>query len=158
MMRRVFPPSRMSTPNLAPMIDVVMVILIFFMLGTSFALSEGALPAQLPTQVGPGGRTTVALIPTVRIKLLRGEKGKACRISIMGRLLADASPDALTGFMRQKRAEGADPTSPILIEAESEVRYQDVVSAIDACVRAGLPNVQVALGSGPVAAKAGPGS
>ena len=52
MARRGFPLAHADIPNLAPMVDVVMVILIFFMLGTTFAISEGVLPTRLPSRIG----------------------------------------------------------------------------------------------------------
>jgi biopolymer transport protein ExbD len=49
---------------------------------------------------------------------------------------------ALRAYLRDKRIAGADPTGRVLITAESEVTYQSVISAMDACVRAGFSNIQ----------------
>ena len=144
MTRRGFPTARVDIPNLAPMVDVVMVILVFFMLGTRFVLSEGILPTQLPSQVGPGGGAVVTIIPAVRIALLEAP-GPLCRIEIMGHTLAENSFEALAAFLEAKRLAGADPSGRILIGAEPGVRYQDVVSAMDACVRAGFTNIQLSI-------------
>lgn len=84
-MHRARHPSSPSIPNLAPMVDVVMVILIFFMLGTSFALSEGVLPSQLPAQVGPGGAASVSIVPQVRIALVKREASDAVAFSSWAR-------------------------------------------------------------------------
>jgi len=156
-MRRGFPPAHADIPNLAPMVDVVMVILIFFMLGTSFAIPEGILPTRLPSQVGPGGGATVTVIPAVRIALLEQQDGPkaisldqkgACRIVVMGHELAENSFDALSGYLEAKRLAGADPTGRILIGAEPGVQYQHVISAMDASVRAGFSNILFSVGGG----------
>jgi hypothetical protein len=134
------------------MIDVVMVILIFFMLGTSFAISEGLLAAQLPSQVGPGGGAVVSIVPTVRILLRPQPVGDGCRISVMGLEWGEGGFDDLTRLLGEKRREGADPLGRVQISADPAVRYQHVISAMDACVRGGFSNLQINL-SGLGAAK-----
>jgi biopolymer transport protein ExbD len=152
MARREFPPAHAAVPNLAPMIDVVMVILIFFMLGTTFAISEGLLAAQLPSQIGPGGGAAVSIVPSVRVLLRKQPGGDGCRIAVMGQELGEGGFDALSRFLDQKRRDGADPGGRIQIAAEPAVRYQHVISAMDACVRAGFSNLQINI-SGRGAAK-----
>ncbi len=141
---RVQLPTRARIPNLAPMVDVVMVILIFFMLGTGFAMPEGILPMHLPMQIGPGGGARVSIVPLVRIELLDSPKG--LRIHVMGRPLPGNTFDALSRFLVQRREAGADPAGRILLSADSAVRYEHVIAAMDACTRAGFPNVELVIG------------
>lgn len=142
MPRRTIGPAQAAIPNLAPMVDVVMVILIFFMLGTSFAIPEGVLPTRLPSQIGPGGGARVAIIPVVRIALLDdGQTGRS-RILVMGSSLPENSFAALADLMRAKRRASGDSSAPVLIAADPNVQYQDVISTMDACVRAGFGNIQ----------------
>lgn len=145
MKRRSFPTAHAAIPNLAPMVDVVMVILIFFMLGTSFALSEGVLPTQLPSQIGPGGGASVSIVPAVRIELREGPGG-ACQIVVMDRELQGNSFEALAAYMKEKINSGADPMGRVVLAADPGIVYQDVISAMDACVRAGFRNIQFSLG------------
>ncbi len=152
MARRGFPAAHADIPNLAPMVDVVMVILIFFMLGASFAISEGILPTELPSQVGPGGGATVTIIPAVRITLLHQPTGRGCKIVVLGQELAENSFPALTALLRAKRLAGADPAGRVLIGAQPRVKYQHVISAMDACVRAGFGNIQFSVGAVALAA------
>jgi len=155
MRRREMPHAHVDMPNLAPMVDVVMCILIFFMLGTSFALSEGALPMQLPSQVGPGGASVVSVVPVVRIALrVDPQNAAGCRILVMEKQLPAHTFAALRAFMDEKRDAGADPTGRVVISTEPSVEYQNVVSTMDACVRAGFSNIQFALNSGPTPADA----
>ncbi len=147
MTRRGFPPAHATVPNLAPMIDVVMVILIFFMLGTSFAVSEGQLAARLPSQVGPGGGAKVALVPTVRVYLQADSNAAGYRILVMGDELKGASFESLTGLLSQKRRDGADAKAPVQIGSDPTVRYEHVIAAMDACTRAGFSNLQMVVTS-----------
>jgi biopolymer transport protein ExbD len=126
------------------MVDVVMVILIFFMLGTSFAASEGMLPTQLPADVGPGGAAAVSIVPVVRIGLEQAGAG-GVRIRVMGQPLVEQSYGALQAYMRGKRDAGADPKGRVVVAAGPDVRYKHVISAFNACVRAGFENVQFAV-------------
>ena len=141
---------RSSTPNLAPLVDVVMVILIFFMMGTSFAISEGVLPTRLPTDAGsaPG---SPSFIPGVRILLSPGPTADRCLIEVAGQGMISDSFDALSDFLNRKLGQGADPQGRIVIAASPSVRYQFVISTLDACVRAGFRNVQFAVGATEVA-------
>ena len=142
MERRGFSTARSYAPNLAPMVDVVMVILVFFMLNPNLNVLEGALPTELPSRIGPGGGASIEVIPSVRIALLESLEGSGCRIIVMDVELPDGSFRALAGLLRQKRAAGVDAQSRVLIGAEPGVEYQHVISAMDACVRAGFSNIQ----------------
>jgi biopolymer transport protein ExbD len=139
------PPHRETTPNLAPMVDVVMVILIFFMLGTSFVMREGALAAQLPRDTGPGGGAAVTITPLVRIALRETPDGNGATVEVMGARLAGQATDGLYAFLREKRERGADPRGRIVLSADPRVRYRHVIAAFNACLRAGFQNVQFAL-------------
>lgn len=137
---------RVRIPNLAPMVDVVMVILIFFMLGTGFATPEGVLPTRLPTQIGPGGGAQVSIVPIVRIELRDSPKG--LRILVMGQALAENSFDALTSLLTERKDAGADAAGRVLLWSEPAVRFENVISAMDACTRAGFPNLELVIGGG----------
>ncbi len=140
-------PTMNYAPNLAPMVDVVMVILTFFMLGMSVSVVEGVLPTELPSQVGPGGSSTVAIVPLVRIVLLESEEPPGCQIVVYGRELPENSFAALEGFLRERRTSGANETARILIDAGPGVAYQNVISAMDSCIRAGFGNIQFSVHS-----------
>jgi biopolymer transport protein ExbD len=137
---------RVRIPNLAPMVDVVMVILIFFMLGTGFATPEGVLPTRLPTQVGPGGGARVSVVPIVRIELRDSPEG--LRILVMGQALAESSFEALTSLLTDRKNAGADAAGRVLLWSAPAVRFENVISAMDACNRAGFPNLELVIGGG----------
>lgn len=147
---------RAAIPNLAPMVDVTMVILIFFMLGTSFAASEGVFSTQLPTQLGPGGESAVSIIPQIRIALVQEPGETGSRILVLGQALSVNSFEALAALLREKREAGTDPSGRILLSADPGVEYRDVVAAMDACLEAGMPNIQLGVGASAVGVSSAP--
>lgn len=146
-MRRGLPePAGERIPNLAPMVDIIMVLLVFFMLGASLNLiQEGALEVELDPRSGPGAGAAVELIPAVKIGLEDVNAGAACRIFVMGAPLGGDGFDALKKYLVERRAHGADPTNPVVIGAQSGVRWKFVIRAMDTAVDAGFANVQFAV-------------
>lgn len=134
-----------AVPNLAPLVDVIMVLLIFFLLGASLNINtEGALETELDPSSGPGAGAQVEITPTVRIFLADVGDGAGCEITVMETPLPQSDFDELYRYLRQ-RAQWADPESPLVIGAETGVRWRYVVSAMDAAGRAGFGNVQFAV-------------
>jgi biopolymer transport protein ExbD len=130
-------------PNLAPMVDVIMVLLVFFMLGASFnLLREGALTTELDPRSGPGPGAAVEVFPAVKIALEAVDDGKGCNIYVMGEPVEGNSFTQLHRFLRGRVEAGADPQSPVVIGSQGKVRWHNVVAAMDAAVRAGFKNVQ----------------
>jgi biopolymer transport protein ExbD len=149
-MRRGLPaPAGERIPNLAPMVDVIMVILVFFLLGASLELvKEGALQTELDPRSGPGEGTPIEIIPSVKIALEEVDGGRACNIYVMGELLPGNNFEHLSSFLRQQRAAGADTANPLVVAAQSGVRWRFVIKAMDVAVRAGFTNVQFAVSLG----------
>jgi biopolymer transport protein ExbD len=133
-------------PNLAPMVDVIMVLLIFFLLGTSLDLvSQGVLQTELDPSSGPGAGARVEINPLIRIALADLDAGAGARIFLLDEPLGDNDFDGLYRLLRDRRQAGADPANPVVIGAETTVRWKFVVKAMDAAVRAGFMNVQFAV-------------
>ncbi|MFO0840227.1 MAG: biopolymer transporter ExbD [Phycisphaerae bacterium] len=147
-MRRGPPePAGERIPNLAPMVDIIMVILIFFMLGAKL-LAEGVLETELDPRSGPGAGTAVELIPAVKIALENVDDGKGVNIVVNAQPLPANSFAGLQRFMEQRAAAGADVSNPVVIAAQGGVRWKFVVSAMDAAIQAGFKNVQFAVSLG----------
>ena len=144
-MRRLEPAGEV-VPNLAPMVDVIMVLLIFFLLGASLDLvSQGVLQTELDPSSGPGAGARVEINPLIRIALADLDAGAGARIFLVDEPLGDNDFDGLYRVLRDRRQAGADPANPVVIGAETTVRWKFVVKAMDAAVRAGFKNVQFAV-------------
>lgn len=131
-------------PNMTPMVDVVMVLLIFFMATTALLGPEWFINAHLPEDEREGGvEGERFLLPEVRleVRLSPGDAGtlvdgfglSAGTLDAFEAQVASAAPDLL--------AAGADAQPIVLIAPEAGVPYQDVVRAHDACSAAGLTRV-----------------
>jgi biopolymer transport protein ExbD len=125
------------------MVDVIMVLLVFFMLGASFnLLREGALTTELDPRSGPGPGAAVEVFPSVKIALEAVGGGESCNLLVMGEPVPGNSFTQLYRFLRERVEAGADPQSPVVIGSQGKVRWRHVISAMDAAVRAGFKNVQ----------------
>ncbi len=145
-MKKRLEPSGETVPNLAPMVDVIMVLLVFFLLGTSLVvIKQGVLQTELDPNSGPGAGAKVEINPRIRIALEDRQKGESAGIYVMDEFLAENDFEKLYTFLTQRRLAGADPNNPVVIGAETTVRWKFVVRAMDAAVRAGFRNVQFAV-------------
>lgn len=143
------PISRMGELNLTSMLDVIFLLLIFFVLTASFALGEGILPADLPR--GESSAESDELPPMQPIEItLRSLGGNEVSIQLAG----DPSPPESFHELYQKlqslQANEANPTrpfsadDPVIIRADSEVRWAHLVNTFNAAVRARYTNVNFA--------------
>jgi biopolymer transport protein ExbD len=154
-------------PNLAPMVDVIMVLLVFFLLGASLNVArQGVLQTELDPSSGPGGNEAVTISPSIRIGLRDVGDGARARVELndvpLGELVeqaydvslerSDGQRAALVDYfgplfvrLEQAAAAGADRENPIVIGAETTVRWKYVAKAMDAAVKAGFKIIQFAV-------------
>ena len=126
------PPRRASrTPGaveITPLIDVVFLLLIFFMVSTTF-VRETALGIELPTARGAAESpepTDVAVTISA-----------AGEVAVNGRVLADARPETLTAALRERSGER------VVLAADAAARHAAVVRVLDAAQRAGLTQIRL---------------
>ncbi|NEV63502.1 ExbD/TolR family protein [Thiorhodococcus minor] len=129
------PHRRTSTDiNLTPLIDVVFLLLIFFMVSTTFK-DEARLRVQLPEARGED-------IPAEEPTMIRLVIDRTGRFFVNDRAVADAKPESLARALSElKRDEGA---LPVLIQADAATTHQSVMTAMDAASQAGLNRIAFA--------------
>lgn len=141
-------------PNMTPMVDVVMVILIFFMASTAFLGPEWFLRAHVPPEEpAAGGQVSdpVFELPEVRLHVRLGVVDGVTYADGFGReglaleafeaLAAEVAGDIVPPE-RPGRDLGDTAGEPVVvIEPAEDVPYNDVVRAHDACTRAGFRRV-----------------
>jgi biopolymer transport protein ExbD len=133
---------RSSWPNLTAMVDIVMCILIFFMLGMVLQTPELYLQAAAPAIVVPTQGPSLGSEPvnvTAAITLQRID-GRTYA-SAFGRQTADLSGEL--GDVLSQRAAQSSGDIGVIIRAGSNVPYQDVLTAYDQCHKAQLKRVQI---------------
>lgn len=123
--------------NLAAMVDVVFLLLIFFMCAHQWRVPEGALPANIPTGTGqePQAPERLRDLPPIHIRLTGS--GDAVEIFCQERPAADL--ETLTAQLVQ--LAGIDRSVPVIIDAQGPVAFRWVIRALNACLKADLANV-----------------
>jgi biopolymer transport protein ExbD len=130
-----FPRRTLEDPaiNLTPLIDVVFLLLIFFMVTTTFtretriavnlpeadAEQAESLPNQIEVLVSQGGRYSV-----------NDQVLSDSQLLTLGRALIDAA--------------GGDRSTPVLLIADAEATHQSVVTAMDAIGQSGFSRLSIA--------------
>ena len=117
--------------NLTPMIDVVFLLLIFFMVATTFLDPEREIGIELPE--AESGTTLEEAPEELIINVLRdgslvlaGEE--ITRAQLLDSLRSSAQRDA---------------TTPVTIRGDRMVHHEAIVGVMDACGVAGLSNLSV---------------
>ena len=122
--------------HLAPMIDVTFLLLIFFLVTTTFDRAEGILASDLPkTHNRPAISLPISPI-VVRIKQTGiGEDDYSIKIDRFDDVPQSFS--LLSGFLVQiQHRPGFDRDIPVVIVAGDDVRWDHVVSCWNAAIRA----------------------
>jgi len=123
-------------PNMTPMVDVVMVILIFFMASTAFLGPEWFLKSYLPTRTASAN--TPAVQPT-RLRLVMTHVDGVTRIS-MNEQVGVSVPE-LESRLRPEVASAGAENVVVPIEVAPNVPYEDVVRVHETCDRLGIRKV-----------------
>ena len=119
--------------NITPLIDVVFLLLIFFMLTTTFS-RETRLLINLPEA---NADIAESQSPQIEITVARGGS-----YTINGRALINRRIETL---MRGLELEsGGDLNVPIILVADAEATHQSVVTAMDAISQSGFIRMNIA--------------
>jgi biopolymer transport protein ExbD len=119
--------------NLTPLIDVVFLLLIFFMVSTTFT-RETQLTIDLPEAEGLAREAATELV-----EILIDEEGN---YRVNGRALVDRRVRTLQAALYEE-SEG-DTTLPMVISADGDAAHQAVVRAMDAAGQMGFTRLTIA--------------
>jgi len=119
--------------NLIPLIDVLLVIIIFLMLTTTYAKFSG-LEINLPTadaskRAEPPNEINVALTAAGQVLVNKVP-------------LATVSVQAISDALRRAAGDVKEPV--IVIHADAQANYQNVVDVMQAAQTAGYPRISFA--------------
>lgn len=118
--------------NLTPMIDVVLNLMIFFMVGTQFIEIERQYEIDLPTVTDAQPLTALPDELIVNVS----KEG----VIFLGADKVDAN--TLEERLRDARRRYAGQV--VVIRGDGNGRYQEVMSILNICRRAGISNIQLA--------------
>ncbi len=120
--------------NLIPLIDIALLLVIFFMLSSTF-LEEGRLKIELPQ---------ASLAPTGRQKsdplIVSVSQSGSYRVN--DRELVNSSRDTLRAAIVE--IAGADRDKPVTVRADGRATHQSVVSAMDVLGKLGFVKINIA--------------
>jgi biopolymer transport protein ExbD len=144
--RRRRPQARIGL-NLTAMIDVVFLLLVYFMAATEFKLGEEIFRLDLPRRGAPADPF---VLPRDPLRIVLVSTGPVCLIRLPGPFAQPASFQELFGFLREnRRALGVvgglfEADHPIIIEPTGSTRWEHTMEAFNAAVRARYTNVTFA--------------
>lgn len=127
------PPRDDLDINITPLIDVVFILLIFFMVSTTFQKS-----AELQVSL-PESSATPTETPLAAIEVVINAQGQ---FFLNGRELINNQLATVRSAM-QSLAEGRDDI-PVILRADAMTPHQDVVTAMDAAGQLGLTRLSIA--------------
>lgn len=118
--------------NLTPLIDVVFLLLIFFMVSTTFS-RETQLSIDLPEAQGQVKESSGE-----EIEILIDEAGS---YRVNGQSLVDGNMRTLQAAIYKISA--GDTTLPMIITADAQAAHEDVVRAMDAAGQMGFVHLSI---------------
>ena len=120
--------------NLISLIDIALLLVIFFMLTSTF-MQEGRLKIELPQ---------TSLAPTTKQKMdpivVTVTQSGSYRVN--DRELINSSPDTLRAAI--VAVAGADRDKPVTVRADGRATHQSVVSAMDVLGKLGFVRINIA--------------
>jgi len=139
-----------SGPNMTPMVDIVMVILIFLMLAGSFVGAEHYLVSNLPFSQAGAGDTKVppGFIPDEPLDIRVDAPMPNQFVATAGQIRT-GDPAVLTAALRQMRqnmnkAGKTDDQIQVKIGPGKNVKYRFLVQVYEAALNAGYKKIAFA--------------
>ncbi len=121
-----------ATVELTPLIDVVFLLLIFFMVSTTF-IRETQLKIDLPEATGE--------LQQVEDQVLEVSISRDGEYSINSQLLVNSKIETLIRGLQE--ASGGDLTKRLIVTADANTSHQSVVRAMDAAGQVGLSRISI---------------
>lgn len=118
--------------NLTPLIDVVFLLLIFFLVATQFSQDDQQLPIQLPSAKN-------ALPMTVQPEELVVSVGQDGTYMLRGKRLNLQELEAILA----KAVLDNPVQQTVILRGDKRVEFQSVVSLIDLCNRLKVPSYRI---------------
>ncbi len=125
--------EEMPTLNLTSMIDVLFLLIIFFMVGTKFVESERQIELKVP-QVKPGGALTAA------------PEKKVVNVYHDGQITLDHKDVTLEELTtRLAAARGQYKALGVMVRGDGAATFQRIASVLNACKQAGVADLAISV-------------
>jgi biopolymer transport protein ExbD len=127
-------PRTQPEVNLTSLIDVVLLLLIFFMVSTSF-VKQSQITISLPQA---DSAEVVEEVPD-QIDIMITETGS---FLVNGRELINSHVETIRNALQ--KVSGGNSNLPLTISADANAKHQDVVTAMDVAGRLGFTRISIA--------------
>ena len=139
-MRLNLRPRAQVEVNLTSLIDVVLLLLIFFMVSTSF-VKQSQITISLPQ----ADSSTIVQEAPEQIDIMISETGM---YMVNGRELINSHPETIRNALQ--KTSGGNNNMPMTISADANAKHQHVVTAMDVAGRLGFTQISIATVNDPV--------
>ena len=136
-----------SGPNMTPLVDVVMVILIFLMMAGSFAQGGWFLQSNVPIKSKGGAQADVTpgLVPDEPLEVRIDNSADGFRV-LAGDIRASGDREQLRLALEQKRVQFERVGTPkekvqVVLMPGRNVKYDNIIAVYEAAQRAGFSKV-----------------
>ena len=122
--------------NLTSLIDVVLLLLVFFMVSTSF-VHETDITLRLPQTQTEANNVSSSSSDVIEIGVT-----EAGTYLVNGRLLVDDQQDTLSSFIEEIIGDSREQT--VVIRADAKATHQAVVTVLDVVGKLGFVEINIA--------------
>ena len=136
-----------SGPNMTPLVDVVMVILIFLMMAGSFSQGGWFLQSSVPIKSKGGAQADVppGLVPDEPLEVRIDNSADGFRV-LAGDIRSSGDKEQLRAALEQKRVQfervgTAKEKVQVVLMPGRNVKYENIVAVYEAALRAGFSKV-----------------
>ena len=127
--------------DLTPMIDVVFLLLIFFIVTMKFKVLEGKLETELPKDVGVNRSEVDELLEKIEINIVQDKAGEhGIKIYVNSRAMGSLA--SLRGEL--KRWFVINDESRTTLYPEAKINYEQVIKVVDVILDVGLSDITFA--------------
>ena len=123
-----------SALELTPLLDVIFLLLIFFMVSTSFVVNR-EIPIQLP-------QSSSASIDASNDRLIMAIDA-AGNFSLDGEKVSDVEIAELAEALKRKLDQAAAEKASIRLDVDEATDYRFVIKAMDICRQVGISDVRL---------------
>ena len=142
--------------NVTAMVDVIFCLCLFFMCSFQFKQLEGKIESWLPKDRGMNTIATGKPLvrEEIRVVMKWNPDSGTTSLGVAGHNTQSGMTDTeLMTVVRQQRDEYTSQGKtdwPLMIDAQAEVPWQDVVRVMDLCKNEGLPRIEFAAPEAPI--------
>lgn len=123
--------------NIPSLLDVILILLIFFMATTTFKQEELDLKVQLPQSAADKSLSAAAKLIIINIRAANRPKDDPLYLVSSKRMTLEQLRATVTEAVRR------DPDQKILLRGDRRALHGDVAAAVTACSEAGIRDVNI---------------